>query len=471
MKENRKLLNLLGVGLDSELAQKAVEAGYTLTKLKNATKSDLYQHFDDHEADLIWEKVKRKPIPESTMLRLVAECDWKCCVCQDYQRMQPVVIHHIEEHTKTGDDSYDNLVVLCLNHHAWAHSTWKISRHPLPRELIRNKKEEWIKAVAEIKAGIRPALDEGTASTGTSGAQSCSAHAYGLFVRLEGSLHSLVAFRHDPLSTRLNEVTENARAFLSYFGEHDIYFSDELRQEVEKLDRLGNTIWKKFSKSQRLLSADPEKDMQRFREGQGYWIEATEETEKVLIPLMRNLRNKLRSEASSQAGQEADTPSLAVGTLDLAICNQAGTQLENHLDLSIPIGEPENKGKAAEVGFRLYLCNRDNTMARYIQITACVKARFFAYPYTSEPLTIETANRWQIDKIDSEVYRCFFEGGGDFVCYRDNPRDLGVVKMLVPYGEANGGPVAISISYSITAEKHGGSGELIVWLRDASDWR
>jgi hypothetical protein len=72
-----------------------------------------------------------------------------------------VIIHHIEEHSKTHDDSYDNLVILCLNDHAVTHSKWEIYQHPLPPELIRSKKKEWVKALSDFKAGRRPApVDE-----------------------------------------------------------------------------------------------------------------------------------------------------------------------------------------------------------------------------------------------------------------------------------------------------------------------
>ena len=86
MKDNKKVLSLLGVGLDSELAQKAVAAGFTLIKLRRASKRELAQHFSDEEVDSIWKLVKREPIPAETLQRLVEECDWKCCVCWNYRK-------------------------------------------------------------------------------------------------------------------------------------------------------------------------------------------------------------------------------------------------------------------------------------------------------------------------------------------------------------------------------------------------
>jgi hypothetical protein len=156
MKDHDKLINLIAVGLDSKLAEKIVSKGYTLSKLKSASKTDLSKNFESWEISPIIEATKRKPISSDTINRLVKESDWKCCICWDISKETPLVIHHIIEHSKTQDDSYKNLVLLCLDHHALAHSTWQISRHPLPPELLKHRKEEWIKAVANFKKGLRP---------------------------------------------------------------------------------------------------------------------------------------------------------------------------------------------------------------------------------------------------------------------------------------------------------------------------
>lgn len=152
-----RISNLLAIGLDTELAQKALSAGYTLSKLKASPKYELAKHFTEQEVENLWQAVKRKPITQATIERLIQDCDWKCCLCWDYKKESPVIIHHIVKHAKSQDDSYDNLVVLCLDHHAKAHSKWEISRSPWPPELIRHKKNIFIKAIAEFKAGLRHA--------------------------------------------------------------------------------------------------------------------------------------------------------------------------------------------------------------------------------------------------------------------------------------------------------------------------
>lgn len=157
MKDSGRLINFIAVGLDSKLAKKIVSKGYTLSKLKSAPKKDLSKDFEAWEVSSIIEATKRQPISLDIINRLVKEFDWKCCICWDISKEDPVIIHHIIEHSKTQDNSYENLILLCLNHHAIAHSSWQISRHPLPPELLKQRKEDWIKAVTDFKRGIRPA--------------------------------------------------------------------------------------------------------------------------------------------------------------------------------------------------------------------------------------------------------------------------------------------------------------------------
>lgn len=156
MNADKKLERLLAAGYDTNTAAKLAALKLTPSKLKSATREDLKGHFPDWEIDGILAKVRRQPIPEKTVAELVEKADWKCCVCWDYRKEDPVIIHHVIEHSRSRDDSYDNLVLLCLNHHGLAHSRWEITQHPLPVELLRIRKAEWEKAVSEYRAGTRP---------------------------------------------------------------------------------------------------------------------------------------------------------------------------------------------------------------------------------------------------------------------------------------------------------------------------
>ncbi len=153
-RDQDKMLNLLAIGLDSGFVERLIRRGHSLASLKAHSTRKL-EGFTVEEVKSIRAAVGRKAIPQPTLRRLVAECEWRCCICFDYDRLNPVVIHHITEHAKTRDDRYENLALLCPNHHADAHTHCDIARSPCPPELIIQKKRDWIRAVAEFNAGVR----------------------------------------------------------------------------------------------------------------------------------------------------------------------------------------------------------------------------------------------------------------------------------------------------------------------------
>jgi len=155
MKRDTHIARMLGAGLGSSLAEKAVNAGYSVSSLRDATQASLYNVFNKEEAKEIREKLQRQEIPEAIIQQLVDKCDWACCLCWDLQNGEPIIIHHIVEHAKTADDSYDNLAVLCLNCHAKAHSTWRISRNPYSAKYVKARKNAFEAAILEFKAGRR----------------------------------------------------------------------------------------------------------------------------------------------------------------------------------------------------------------------------------------------------------------------------------------------------------------------------
>jgi hypothetical protein len=157
MKRDKAIQNMLGAGLRSDVAEKAFDAGYTLTKLRHGSKALLTQVLGSWYADEIYNTLSRKPIAGEIVEQLVERCDWSCCICWKIDERNPIILHHIEEHAKGGGDTYENLVVLCLNHHAEAHSRWDISQHPVSKELIHTRKREFEEAIALFKRGERAA--------------------------------------------------------------------------------------------------------------------------------------------------------------------------------------------------------------------------------------------------------------------------------------------------------------------------
>jgi len=166
MRRDLVISNMLGAGLDSRIAEKAADAKLTLTDLRHKPAKELRTHFADHEVKAIVDSVKRKPFEDAVVLELIDKCDWACCLCWNLDNRVPIIIHHMREHSISADDSYDNLVVLCLNHHAIAHSKWEISQAPATPEYIRNRKKEFEIAIAAFKEGKRAAPGrEGDGST------------------------------------------------------------------------------------------------------------------------------------------------------------------------------------------------------------------------------------------------------------------------------------------------------------------
>ena len=104
-------------------------------------------------------------------------------------------------------------------------------------------------------------------------------------------------------------------------------------------------------------------------------------------------------------------------------------------------------------------------MARYIIVEMCVTSdtdSFWTYRYKSDPFLIEEEPRpWQITQSDTHIH-CYFEGGADFICHDQVQQSLGLVKMLVPYGQAD---TTLTFQHRILAEGHKSQGSFAIALK------
>lgn len=141
----------MAAGLSSDLADKALAAGYPLSKLRRASKSELRRIFSKNEADLLATRLQRHPLSDDLVFQLIDESAGRCCICRNFNKERAVIIHHIVEHAKGGSDRADNLVILCLIHHDEAHRRGGLSLYRLRPDVIRAEKARWIKAVAEYR--------------------------------------------------------------------------------------------------------------------------------------------------------------------------------------------------------------------------------------------------------------------------------------------------------------------------------
>ncbi len=135
---------LLARGIDTDLASSIVSKKITLTDLKKKSLNELLSlGFSETQAKKI-DKESRPPIPLETVIKLLHESKFFCCVCRD--RNRSVIIHHIEEWNISKSHKEDNLVVLCLYHHDLAHTKKDLSLN-LSKTKLLQLKAEWIKEV------------------------------------------------------------------------------------------------------------------------------------------------------------------------------------------------------------------------------------------------------------------------------------------------------------------------------------
>ncbi len=111
--------------------------------------------FTSEEIAELQKSKARREIPKRTVVRLIDECSFRCCLCWNVDADVGVVIHHIRPHATEPDDSYENLVILCTDHHVKVHTSWQLARHPYPPYLLVRRKAEFVAAIAEFKAGRR----------------------------------------------------------------------------------------------------------------------------------------------------------------------------------------------------------------------------------------------------------------------------------------------------------------------------
>lgn len=89
----------------------------------------------------------RPPIPEPTVIQLLSESKFVCCICRN--KTSGVVIHHIEEWHISHSHDEKNLVVLCPNHHSEAHTKRGLALNLTPERLIALK-EKWKLEIQEM---------------------------------------------------------------------------------------------------------------------------------------------------------------------------------------------------------------------------------------------------------------------------------------------------------------------------------
>lgn len=118
----KSLESYLKYGISSELAQKLNSRNLSISNIKTLSVKILISQYglELDEVKSLKKLLVRQPIPEDTVIDLLENSSFVCCVCHGVKSTS-YVIHHIEPYCKSRDNSYSNLAVLCPADHDLAH--------------------------------------------------------------------------------------------------------------------------------------------------------------------------------------------------------------------------------------------------------------------------------------------------------------------------------------------------------------
>lgn len=144
---NRTVAALMRRGLDHETSNSLHAAGHTLSTLSQLSDNELGAAGVPDQFHDAFRSTGRPPIPFDTMARVLWANRWTCCVCR--QQRLSVILHHIRQWSESRDHSDANLAVLCLEHHARAHTTGDLEQNLTPRRLT-DAKAQWEEEVRRL---------------------------------------------------------------------------------------------------------------------------------------------------------------------------------------------------------------------------------------------------------------------------------------------------------------------------------
>jgi len=146
---NPTLKAFLARGIDIDQANKLIGAGENANSLSLKTDPELIDLGLSPAVIAAIRGHQRPPIPVNIVTRLLFKNRYKCCVCRDPK--SPIVIHHINPWETSHNHQIENLAVICLNHHAEAHSKHDMSKN-LDQETLFQMKQQWEEKVGTLDA-------------------------------------------------------------------------------------------------------------------------------------------------------------------------------------------------------------------------------------------------------------------------------------------------------------------------------
>lgn len=113
----RTFKSLLARGFDTEFIKKIASYNHTIQVLRGLSRKALKASYNDAEIDLIFERIKREPIPDHIVESVISAADGVCCFCADGNQARPYQLHHVVEYSKSQENTEDNLILICPTHH------------------------------------------------------------------------------------------------------------------------------------------------------------------------------------------------------------------------------------------------------------------------------------------------------------------------------------------------------------------
>jgi len=125
------------------------------TTFERTSKKNLINNYglSASEIGFIKECVKREPIPVEIMNLLLENSNYTCNVCKGI-KSDAFIVHHINEYSKSQDNEYQNLIVLCPNDHDLAHKKGKSLTNKITKEQLHRVKAKWEKEVEKHNCDI-----------------------------------------------------------------------------------------------------------------------------------------------------------------------------------------------------------------------------------------------------------------------------------------------------------------------------
>lgn len=136
---------LLGLGFDTDLIATIGAHGHTVSALRSLSNQALQSNYSQSDVALIQERIHRAAIRAEVVDAVLDASDRVCCFCRDGISSRPFQIHHAVEYSKTQDNSFDNLILVCPNHHQ------TVPKTQTP-EQQKQARAEWYALVSVVRS-------------------------------------------------------------------------------------------------------------------------------------------------------------------------------------------------------------------------------------------------------------------------------------------------------------------------------